>query len=137
MKTCTACDGSGIRPPDGKDSMGMPRWGHEMLDNRVDKRCPTCKGKGEVEDFDYVIKCNCADIPPTMPTARMDHLMTCPVAKYEQFVSVPEPPPGLMEERYKAAEKKVREENLKKLMDTPQFEKLLMKVLNGLTEDEA
>jgi hypothetical protein len=26
------------------------------------------------------VECNCADIPPTMPTCRTEHLVDCPVA---------------------------------------------------------
>jgi hypothetical protein len=29
-----------------------------------------------------LVKCNCAAVPPTMPTCRIDHLPTCPVAVY-------------------------------------------------------
>lgn len=44
---CTDCNGTGERLPDGKDSMGLPRWGDEMEDNR-DKRCYTCRGLGVI-----------------------------------------------------------------------------------------
>lgn len=46
---CSNCSGTGERPPDGVDQMGLPRWGHEMMDNRVDKTCLTCNGSGEVK----------------------------------------------------------------------------------------
>lgn len=44
---CLDCNGTGERLADGVDSMGLPRWGHEMLDNR-DRRCFNCRGKGNV-----------------------------------------------------------------------------------------
>jgi hypothetical protein len=40
---CIHCNGTGERQPDGVDEMGLPRWGPEGLDNKVDKSCTYCK----------------------------------------------------------------------------------------------
>lgn len=45
-KLCLNCGGDGIRPADGVDSMGLPRWGPEGMDNRVDRTCVPCNGTG-------------------------------------------------------------------------------------------
>lgn len=35
---------------------------------------------GSNRDHSNTVVCNCADVPPTMPTARTEHLWDCPVA---------------------------------------------------------
>lgn len=38
------------------------------------------------QDGPYV-KCDCAHVPPTMPTARSEHLYDCPVAAYRRLAA--------------------------------------------------
>ena len=46
-RECMSCRGSGERPADGVDSMGLPRWGAEEDGNR-DRRCRRCNGTGRM-----------------------------------------------------------------------------------------
>lgn len=55
--------------------------GGELIFRDAKSLRPNPRGGGQTVTSHNTIECNCAHVPPTMPTCRDTHLLTCPVAQ--------------------------------------------------------